>query len=172
MRYLFLLVTLVLVSCGTDKKDESNQEQGITTTYYLIRHAEKDRTTPDNPRLTAKGKERAMHWAEHFKNIPLEGVYSSNYNRTEETAIPIAKSKSLNVQIYSLDTLYSAKFQKATRGKMILVVGHSNTTPAFVNTILGKNKYEEINDTENAMLFTVIVSEMGETTVAVNKIEM
>ena len=42
MRYLFLLVTLVLISCGNDKKDENTSEEEITTTYYLIRHAEKE----------------------------------------------------------------------------------------------------------------------------------
>ncbi len=38
------------------------------TTYYLIRHAEKERTNPSNrdPHLTAIGQERAENWQ---KNI-------------------------------------------------------------------------------------------------------
>ena len=49
---------------------ESCKEQR-TTTYYLIRHAEKDRTDSlnRNPNLTEQGLERAKKWANYFKNI-------------------------------------------------------------------------------------------------------
>lgn len=172
MRYLFLLVTLVFFSCGNDKKEKKISEKGITTTYYLIRHAEKDRTGIENPGLTAKGKDRAMYWATHFENIPLDAVYSTDYNRTKQTATPTAESQSLPVQLYDTDNLYDAQFQETTKGKTVLVVGHSNTTPALVNTILGENKHESISDTENAMLYKVVVSEKKETTVEIDKVEM
>ena len=35
------------------------------------------------------------------------------------------------------------------------MVGHSNTTPAFVNTILGDNLYAQIDDNNNANLYIV-----------------
>ncbi len=172
MRYVLLLVTIILFSCGNDKKDEKLSETGITTTYYLIRHAEKDRTTADDPGLTAKGNERATFWATHFNEIPLDAVYSTDYNRTKQTATPTAKSKSLSVQLYYTDNLYDNQFQEATKGKTVLVVGHSNTTPAFVNTILGETRYQSISDTENGMLYKVVVSEKMDPTVEIEKVEM
>jgi len=172
MRYLFLLVTLVLVSCGNNKKVETPLEEGSTTTYYLIRHAEKDRSTTDNPSLMAKGKNRATHWATYFSTIPLDAVYSTDYNRTKETAAPTAKEKSLTIQLYNPDSLYDAAFQQETKGKTVLIVGHSNTTPALVNTIIGERKHQQISDTENGMLYKVVIPETGETVVTVEKIEM
>ncbi len=172
MRYFLFLITLVFISCGNDKKEVTPSEEKTTTTYYLIRHAEKDRNTTDNPSLISKGKDRAKHWAKHFENIPLDAIYSTDYNRTRETAAPTAQSKALTVQLYNPDNLYNAEFQEATKGKTILVVGHSNTTPALVNTIVGENKYQQISDTENGMLYKVSISEMGETKVTIEKVEM
>tara|TARA_A100000171_G_scaffold53045_1_gene75786 strand:- start:8090 stop:8608 length:519 start_codon:yes stop_codon:yes gene_type:complete len=172
MRYIFLLVTLICISCGSDKKEEKSSEEETTTTYYLIRHAEKDRTTTNDPGLIAKGKERAIQWAAYFEEVPLDAVYSTDYNRTKETAAPTAKRKSLTVQVYNADNLYNTEFQEATKGKTILVVGHSNTTPALANTIVGENRFPQISDTENGMIYKVVVSENGITTVTTEKVEM
>ena len=61
MKKLFIIILLApLVSFGQD-----------ITTYYLIRHAEKNITdlTNKNPHLTEKGKQRAISWVSIFKNI-------------------------------------------------------------------------------------------------------
>jgi 2,3-bisphosphoglycerate-dependent phosphoglycerate mutase len=42
-------------------------------------------------------------------------------------------------------------------------VGHSNTTPAFVNAVLGEHTYEDIDDNENGMLYIVKVTSEGAT---------
>ena len=173
MRYVFLLIALVFISCGNDSKDSKTSEnEEVTTTYYLIRHAEKDRATTDNPGLTVQGLKRSANWAKHFKDIELDAVYSTDYKRTLETAAPTAKSKSLTVQLYNAENLYDAAFKEATEGKTVLVVGHSNTTPALVNAILGEIKYQQISDTENGMLYKVVVPEGGETSVTVDKVDM
>ncbi len=56
-----------------------------TTTFYFIRHAEKDRSNKEdrNPSLTQDGLSRALKWAEVFKNIKFDAVYATPYNRTE-----------------------------------------------------------------------------------------
>ena len=38
-----------------------------------------------------------------------------------------------------------------------MVVGHSNTTPAFVNEILGEPKYDDIDDALYGFLYVVRV---------------
>lgn len=148
---------------------ESCKEQR-TTTYYLIRHAEKDRTDSlnRNPNLTEQGLERAKKWADYFKNIDLDAVYSTNYNRTLQTATPTAESKELTVQLYNPRKMYDSIFQAETTGKSVLVVGHSNTTPAFANQILsegqkGKIKeiYKSMDDNDNASLYIVSFEKRG-----------
>lgn len=159
MQKLFLLsfVVLLAFSCKSDKKEESkiNSEK---TVYYLIRHAEKDRSIKnDDPELTEKGLERAVNWAKIFDKIDFDLIYSTNYKRTQQTALPTAKEKSLVIQSYDPSNLYDPIFKEKTKGKTILIVGHSNTTPAFVNTIIGEKKYEQIDDTDNGKLFIVTV---------------
>jgi broad specificity phosphatase PhoE len=151
MKKILLLVVLVsLISC-------SQQE---TTRYYLIRHAEKDRTdtTNRNPNLTEKGEERAKKWANYFKDINLDAVYATNFLRTMQTATPTAESKKLEIQNYDPEKMYDAVFKSATKGKTIFIVGHSNTTPVFVNKIIGENKYENMDDKDNASLYIVTIT--------------
>ncbi|MCT4698714.1 SixA phosphatase family protein [Tenacibaculum haliotis] len=158
-KYLLVLVLVFssLISC--------NQEE-TNTTYYLIRHAEKDRTDKANrnPDLNNTGQERAKKWANYFKDIKLDAVYSTNYNRTMQTAKPTAESKKIEIKKYDPRNMYDTIFQKETKGKTVLIVGHSNTTPQFVNKILKEKKYEDINDNDNASLFIVSISKNKNTT--------
>lgn len=147
---LFIFVLVVFNSCNSDE----------TTTYYFIRHAEKDRTDTSNknPNLNLEGLERAEKWSSYFKNIELDAVYSTNYNRTQQTATPTATSKKLVIQSYNPSKMYDRIFQQNTKGKTVLVVGHSNTTPVFANKIIGEKKYNNMNDHDNASLYIVQLS--------------
>ena len=146
---LTIFVFALFIACASDK----------VTRYYLIRHAEKDRTntTNKNPNLNSDGVIRAEKWAKNFENIKLDAVYSTDYNRTQQTAVPTAKSKGLIVQSYNPSKMYDSIFKKNTKGKTILVVGHSNTTPVFANAILGQKKYKNMADNDNASLYIVTV---------------
>lgn len=141
------------------------------TTYYLIRHAEKVRTdkTDGNPDLTEIGQKRALFWSRVFKDIPFEMVYTTNYNRTIQTASPTAKSKNLEIQFYDPREMYDNDFKLVSKGKKVLIVGHSNTTPQFVNKIIKKEKYNDIEDRNNSNLFIVTIIK-GTTTVELLKI--
>lgn len=172
MRKLLAIFLLVLTGCvfsvekpsETEKTEESKVSENKTpTTYYLIRHAEKDRSNANekDPFLTQMGTERAENWATVFKDIPFDMVYSTNYNRTKATAQPTATSKDIELSIYDDKQMYNESFQNETKGKTVLVVGHSNTTPAFVNAILREKKYEDIPDNENGTLFIVTVLPNG-----------
>lgn len=142
----FFIFFCVSTSCQNNEKQE-------TTTYYLIRHAEKERG-PD-PILTEKGKERAQFWVEYFKEKKLDAVYSTNTKRTIATAEPTAKEFDLMVRTYDADKMYSSYFKDQTEGKTILIVGHSNTTPEFVNEIIAEKRYSQIDDNEFGTVFKV-----------------
>ena len=167
-----LVLSLALIALFPETfaqiKDSTSLE---TTTYYLIRHAEKDRSdsTNKNPVLTKKGFFRAERWSKIFSSTELDAIYSTNYDRTLMTASPTAKSKELEIQLYDPRGLYDEEFREATTGKTVLVVGHSNTTPAFVNAILGEDRYEDMDDMDNSSLY--VVTKIGEQ-VAVQVLKM
>jgi phosphohistidine phosphatase SixA len=156
----FVLVFFTLVACNdAKKKQEKVVEDLSTTTYYFIRHAEKDRSDPNNknPSLTEEGVLRARNWATYFEDIKIDQIFSTDYNRTQETAAYTASNKKIMVESYNPSKLYDDDFRILTKGSNVLIVGHSNTTPKFVNTIIGKNKYEDIADDENGLLFIVTI---------------
>jgi len=163
---LLTLIVLLTFSCKSDKK-EFVPNTIETTVYYLIRHAEKDRSIKsDDPELTDIGIKRANNWATHFKSIKLDYIYSTDYKRTQQTALPTAKEKKLVIQSYDPKNLNDKIFKGKTNGKKVLIVGHSNTTPAFVNIIIGKQEYQQIDDKDNGKLFIVTIKN-GETSVEI-----
>ena len=161
-----LVVLLVILFCSL-----SSFAQEVSA-YYLVRHAEKDRSdkTNSNPKLTEEGKQRALKWSSVFGDVAFDAVYSTNYLRTTATAQPTATAQGLEIQFYNPSELYSKEFQQATMGKTVLVVGHSNTTPQFVNAILGAERYSDIQDDNNANLY-IVTRINEETAVVLLKIE-
>ncbi|SDB43193.1 Broad specificity phosphatase PhoE [Flavobacteriaceae bacterium MAR_2010_188] len=164
MTCLFICLSLNLSSCDEKKSKDTKtvvSDNSEVTTYYLIRHAEKDRTDPsnDNPHLNEQGKERAIKWLQVLADVDFDAVYSTDFNRTRETAQPLASKNNLQTIIYDANNSYNEDFKMETQGKTVLIVGHSNTTPAFVNAILGENKYPDLDDNNNAALFKVTVKD-------------
>ena len=64
--------------------------------------------------------------------------------------------------MYDPSNLDGKAFLEANKGKTVLVVGHSNTTPAFVNAVLGEQKHQDMADDNNGNLYIVTVSSTGE----------
>ncbi|WP_458626241.1 SixA phosphatase family protein [Winogradskyella sp. PC D3.3] len=156
------LILLILVACLAFSSCEQKED---VSTYYLIRHAEKDRSdqTNRNPNLNEAGLKRAELWAKHFKDIKFDAIYSTDYNRTKQTASPTANAKHLEIQFYNPSDMKIVEFMEKTQGKTVLVVGHSNTTPKFVNDLLGEDKYEDIADDNNANLYIVTITKDNKT---------
>lgn len=158
---LSLVIIATLNSCNNKSKSiaSANTLETNDATYYLIRHADKQRgpKVGDDPVLNAKGKARAQFWAKKLKDIDFDAVYSTDFKRTRSTALPTAKKNKVPVTIYNTSDLYNEQFQAETRGKTVLIVGHSNTTPAFVNAILGTEKFGEIDDSTFGNLYIVRV---------------
>lgn len=157
MKYILTVILVLCLTITTNAQEESHSE---TTVYYLIRHAEKDRSDKSNrnPDLTEAGKTRAENWSNVFNQIKFDAIYSTEYNRTLQTATPTAESQGLKIQTYDPRQLKFDDFAKATKGKVVLIVGHSNTTPMFANAILEKQKYQFMDDNDNGSLFIITVS--------------
>jgi phosphohistidine phosphatase SixA len=176
MRHFILLLTLLpfFTFCKQqeeEKKEEMeveiNHENAVENaplktkaTYYLIRHAEKVRTDPNNedPSLDIKGMIRAKGWATYFAPIKIDEIYITKYIRTKQTASLIAQQKSVIPKLYDPQTIYSKDFLKKTNGKTVLIVGHSNTIPKLVNQLIGEEKFQDMDDSDNATLFKVTLN--------------
>lgn len=134
-----------------------NQNEQTVSTFYLIRHAEKVKDNADDidPELNQKGLGRAMHWAEIFEDVELDAIYSTNFNRTSMTAAPTSVKKNIDVQYYDPRIIDIAQFKVDNINKNVLVVGHSNSTPEFVNKLIDEEKFSSIDESENGTLFIV-----------------
>lgn len=146
-----------LSACNDDKIASDVGTDSAVSTYYFIRHAEKDRNNPEDvdPELNQRGLGRAMHWAEILNDVPLDAIYSTDYERTTMTAAPAAVKQDITVQYYNPGDVNIEQFKADNSGKNVLIVGHSNTTPDFVNKIIGEEKYSPMDDYDNGSLFIV-----------------
>ncbi|RTY84897.1 phosphoglycerate mutase [Flavobacterium sp. ZB4P23] len=127
---------------------------GQSTTYYFIRHAEKVDNS-QNPDLFEKGLKRAEKWNTIFSEISFDEIYSTDYKRTLQTASPTATTKKMKVKLYDPKNIPIEVFKKETIGKKILIVGHSNTIPNFVNQMINQNSFTDIQDKTFGNLYIV-----------------
>jgi 2,3-bisphosphoglycerate-dependent phosphoglycerate mutase len=127
------------------------------STFYLIRHAEKVRTNKSDrdPALNEKGIIRALNWKEYFIDKDISKIYSTNYKRTLETVKPIEEEIGLTAILYSPSNIDYKDFISSNEGEVVLVVGHSNTIPNFVNELINNQVYTQIDDMNNSNLYIV-----------------
>ena len=131
------------------------------STFYLIRHAEKVRInkTDRDPALNEKGIIRAFNWRDFFIDKDISKIYSTNYKRTLETVKPIEVAMGLTAILYSPSSIDYKNFISSNKGEIVLVVGHSNTIPEFVNELINDQVYSQIDDLNNSNLYIVSLCE-------------
>lgn len=157
--HTFIWGIALLLSYGCQEGTKVVQEEIPTqiSTFYFIRHAEKDRSDPEDldPELNQKGLGRAMHWAEILDDVRMDAIYTTDYERATMTAAPISVKQDITVQYYDPESIDIEQFKRENQGKNVLVVGHSNTTPDLVNQMIGEERYAPMDDTDNGSLFIV-----------------
>jgi broad specificity phosphatase PhoE len=132
--WLWLSVILLVLVPSAGAQDAN------ITTIILVRHAEQDRSDPEQ-HLTQAGQKRAKELARVLKHVPLAAIYSTNTARTKETAKPTSDEKKVPIMIYeyvNMDnlTFFTDKILGAYRGKTILISGHSDDVPTLVTMFL------------------------------------
>lgn len=130
--------------------------QSETTTLYLIRHAEKADYS-QNPELSEEGINRAMRWTKLFEKTPIDIFYTTLTRRTQMTCSTIATSKQKDMVFYDASKLSLQEIIEKHRGKVILIVGHSNTIPKQINAFLNEEIYRQIDENEFGNLYTIMV---------------
>ena len=151
MKHL-LLVILILAS---------SRVQAFQS-IYLVRHAEKQDSSRD-PALSINGKKRAMDLAWHLRDANIQAIFTSEFQRTQRTAAPLAELLNLKPQVIDgkdlskLITTLKADKSSATA----LVVGHSNTVPELLKG-LGVTLLVELAEDEFDKLIVIALPKQGE----------
>lgn len=137
-----------------------------TTTYILLRHAEKDTTAQGStmmqadPPLSQAGLARAARIPEVLKGYTPDAIWSTNYNRTKSTVGPLAKLFGKEIQVYDPRNLKAfAETLLKEQDKTIVVAGHSNSTPTLVNLLIGENKYANLDESVYNQLWIVTIKD-------------
>jgi phosphohistidine phosphatase SixA len=130
---IVFIATLFLLSCKT-------------TTYYIVRHAEKESSTTmssgamtsDVP-LSEVGRQRAEALKDLLKNENIKYIFSTNVIRTKSTAQPLATALNIPVEVYDQKDTGFVNRLKSVNGN-VLIVGHSNTVDDLVNELAGRKE--------------------------------
>lgn len=144
-------------------------ESQATTTMIFVRHAEKSALPADDPVLTPAGERRAAELARQLVDADviagIDAVYSTPYRRTVDTARPVADALGLEVNIYDPDDNEAVleAILKKHKGKIILVVGHSDTLPTLIADLGASKQVPPISDNEYDNMYLVSIPWFGKT---------
>lgn len=144
-------------------------ESQATTTVIFVRHAEKAAVPEDDPSLSAAGQRRAAELKRQLVDADviagIDAVYSTPFRRTEETARPIAEALDLPLSPYDANDTESIMedIVRKHKGKIILVVGHSNTLPALIGNMGASKRVPPIAEDEYDNIYIVSIPWFGKT---------
>ncbi len=144
-------------------------ESQATTTVIFVRHAEKATIPADNPGLNEAGKRRAAELARQLVDADvvagIDVVYSTSYRRTEETVQPVATALNLPITPYDASNTETImdEIVREHKGKIILVVGHSDTVPVLIGNMGASKNVPEIGENEYDNIYIVSVPWFGKT---------
>ena len=129
-----LLLVSALAACATQPSEPSTQSRDSSALeVVVVRHAEK-LADGDDPALSDPGRARAQRLAYLLHDAPLVTVYSTDTQRTRQTANPSADAHGLALTIYDPrvpPAEFVARLREMHPQGTVLVVGHSNTAPAI-----------------------------------------
>ena len=139
----------------------SAQQQVI----FLVRHAERADAPAgqppaagmmaNDPPLSDAGRQRATRLATILASAEIKHIFTTEYQRTRQTADPIAEKLNLKpvASVAREPNPLIEQLLKATGN--VLVVGHSNTVPDLLKG-LGVTQTIAIPDSEYDNLFVVV----------------
>lgn len=158
------LACLLALGCGAARA----VTPAATTTVVVVRHAERSAEGGSDPGLSVEGRARAEELARMLAGADVAGVYSTQYRRTRETALPVARGAGVELSIRAIDAAnasrhaadLAAEVIAAHRGRTVVVVGHSNTVPELVGA-LGGGEAAEMAESEYDRLHLLLIDASG-----------
>ncbi|WP_371396144.1 histidine phosphatase family protein [Fretibacter rubidus] len=159
------LVALI-ASCAPAPKSDTPVigAKAAPSVYYLVRHAEKDLSETANkkdPVLTPAGKDRAKALSKRLSKLSIDGIYSTDYARTRDTAMPLSRATNVPLTLYDASDLASFAAQMKDKNGTFVIVGHSNTTPQLAELLGGEAGEPIVEMGENDRLYILREGERG-----------
>lgn len=157
---LFAFLSFLLsafTSVHTDENNFAPQVKTRPTVIYLVRHAEKVTSNPNetDPVLTPAGYARAQALQHYFKNIPVDVFFSSPYKRTRLTLEPLAAGRDIRPYEAHGATALRELIQKQYAGKTVVVAAHSNTMLDIIQAFGAKKPVSAIADSKYDYIFKI-----------------
>ena len=128
---------------------------------FVVRHGEK--FSEEDERLTDAGKARAARLASMLRDSGIAAIYSTDTDRTIGTAKPLADALGQKIRIYPNNTALIETLHRENAADVALVVGHSNSLPALLES-LGCAEEIKIASDEYDNLFVVVPQKGGKPT--------
>ena len=155
-----LTITAAFILSPTIADESHAKPERKPLVIFCVRHAEKVDASRD-PALTPAGNTRARLLARTLIDARISAIHSSDYQRTRDTAAPLADKLNLKTQIYDPRALPDLVQLLKQKGGRHLVVGHSNTTPELVRLLGGMPGKAIVEATEFDRLYVVTIPANG-----------
>jgi phosphohistidine phosphatase SixA len=144
-------------------------ESQATTTIIFVRHSEKELNTGDDPGLSDAGWRRTAELTRQLVDADvvagIDAIYATSFRRAQETGKPLAEALNLPINSYDeadresvLETILSNH-----KGKIILVIGHSDTLPELIANLGASKKVPPINEFEYDNIYIISIPWFGKT---------
>ncbi|HTK32878.1 MAG TPA: phosphoglycerate mutase family protein [Candidatus Saccharimonadaceae bacterium] len=112
------------------------------TTVYVVRHAEKNAVFAGaDPPLSEAGARRADALARALADAHVTTILTTHFARTRDTVRPLAAATGDSITVFDQTDAARVAAEVWTRhaGEAVLVVGHSDTVPAIVRALAGRD---------------------------------
>jgi 2,3-bisphosphoglycerate-dependent phosphoglycerate mutase len=135
-----------------------------TSTYYIVRHAEKRLVQGSNPSLTEQGFQRAQALNTYFGESKPNKIFVSTFQRTQLTAAPTGTAAGVTPLIYNhqiQDSLNLMLLGLVLQDrKKVLVVSHTDAIPKIVKA-LSNVDIGEIPDNDYDNMYIIRLRKKG-----------
>ena len=144
-------------------------ESQATTTIIFFRHAEQTSHDEADPPLSEAGQRRVAELTRQLVDADvvagIDAIYSTPYIRSLETARPLADQLDLPINSYAADDTEEIldTILKNHKGKIILVIGHSNTLPVLIANLGASKKVPAIAQNEFDNIYIISIPWFGKT---------
>jgi broad specificity phosphatase PhoE len=128
------------------------------TTVILVRHAEKTQQKVD-PDLSEEGKSRALKLAQMLAKSNIEGLFATQFKRTQQTLEPLAALIDEKIEVISAfeTAALVRKILRSYRGKTVVVASHSDRVTEIIEGLGGQAiGYLPESEYDNLYIVTIL----------------
>lgn len=147
-----LLKVLLLMTITTS----ASAAESSSFVLYFSRHAEKV-DAKDDPVLTQAGHRRAAILATLLENAGIQKIFTTDYQRTRQTASPAGKLLKVDIETYIAGEPQKLIDQLLADKQNALIIGHSNTVPDLVHKAGGEAP--DLTEEDFGDLFQLVIQD-------------